>query len=90
MKPLPSTRRKFLAMMPLYYLHIRNGDKLELDPDGTELPDIDAALAEALKVACELAAEIPEYDGSTLMEITDGDGQTALTVPFSEAIRFRH
>jgi hypothetical protein len=77
-------------MMPMYYLHIRNGDKLELDPDGTELPGTDTALAEALKVARELAAEIPEYDGSTVMEVTDGDGQTVLTVPFSDAIRLKH
>ncbi|GEO19294.1 hypothetical protein MAE02_69900 [Microvirga aerophila] len=69
-------------MMPLYYLHIRNRNELEVDPDGMELPDIDAAMAEALKVARELTAEIPEYDASTVIEIADGDGQTILTVPF--------
>ena len=47
------TQRRFLVMMPLYYLHIRNGDKLEVDPDGTELPDLDAAFSEAVKVARE-------------------------------------
>ena len=45
-------------MMPLYYLHIRNGDKLEVDPDGTELPDLETAFEEARKVARELAGEI--------------------------------
>jgi hypothetical protein len=31
-------------MMPLYYLHIRNGSRLELDPEGTELPNLEAAV----------------------------------------------
>jgi hypothetical protein len=84
------TPEKGPAMMPMYYLHIRNGDQLERDPDGTELPDIDAALAEARKVARELAAEIPAYDGSTVIEIADEDGQALLTVPFSDAIWFKH
>ena len=77
-------------MMPMYYLHIRNRGQLERDPDGTELPDIDAALTEALKVARELAAEIPAYDGSTVIEIADEDGQIVLTVPFSDAISLKH
>jgi hypothetical protein len=38
-------------MMPMYYFHIRDGSTLEIDPDGTELPDAGAAHAEALKVA---------------------------------------
>jgi hypothetical protein len=77
-------------MMPLYYLHIRNRNKLEVDPDGMDLPDIDAALTEALQVARELTAEIPDYDGSTVIEIADGDGQTILTVPFSHAFCPKH
>jgi hypothetical protein len=77
-------------MMPLYYCHIRNRDELEVDPDGTELPDIDAALTEALKVARELTAEIPGYDGSTVIEIADEDGRTVLTLPFSDALRPKH
>ncbi|GEO19375.1 DUF6894 family protein [Microvirga aerophila] len=76
--------------MPLYYLHIRIGDKLDADPDGAELPDIDAALAEALKVARELTAEIPGYDGSTVIEIADEDGRTILTLPFSDALGPKH
>jgi hypothetical protein len=76
--------------MPLYYLHIRHRNELEEDPDGMELPDIDAAMAEALKVARELTAEMPGYDGSTVIEIADGDGQTILTLPFSDALRPKH
>lgn len=77
-------------MTPMYYFHIRDGDKLEPDPDGTELPDIDAALAEALKVAQELASEIPAYDDATTIEIADGDGQALLSVPLSDAIWLKH
>jgi hypothetical protein len=43
--------QQVLAMMPMYYLHIRDRDHLELDPDGTELPDLDAVCADALRMA---------------------------------------
>ena len=71
-------------MMPLYYLHIRNGDKLEVDPDGTELPDLNAAVAEALKVARELLGEVNDLRRDAVIEIADGAGRTVLTVPFSD------
>jgi hypothetical protein len=74
-------------MMPLYYLHIRNGDKLEVDPDGTELPDLEAALTEALKVAQELMDEVADLGRNAVIEVADGSGETVLTVPFSDAIR---
>ena len=74
-------------MMPLYFLHIRNGEKFEVDPDGTELPDMDAAFAEALKVARELVDEVADLGRNATIEIADGSGETVLTVPFSEAIR---
>jgi hypothetical protein len=32
--------------MPRYYFHIRNGSDLDEDPEGTELPDINAAHAD--------------------------------------------
>ena len=74
-------------MMPLYYLHIRNGDKLEVDPDGTELPDLEAALTEALKVARELVHEVADLGRDAVIEVADGSGETILTVPFSDALR---
>jgi hypothetical protein len=36
-----------VVAMPLYYLHIRTRPKLEVDPDGIELPDLEVALADA-------------------------------------------
>jgi hypothetical protein len=74
-------------MMPLYYLHIRNGDKLEVDPDGTELPDLEAALTEALKVARELMDEVADLGRDAVIEVANGSGETVFTVPFSDAIR---
>jgi hypothetical protein len=81
------TQRRILIMMPLYYLHIRNGDRLEVDPDGTELPNLDSAYAEAMKVARELVVEVDDLGRDTVIEITDGSGETILTVPFSDAVR---
>ena len=85
--PIMLTQRRFLVMMPLYYLHIRNGDKLEVDPDGTELPDLEAAFAEAVKVARELVDEVDDLGRDAAIEITDGAGETVLTVPFSDTLR---
>lgn len=72
--------------MPLYYLHIRTGNKLELDPDGMELPDIDTAASEARRVARELLSEVSDLGQETVIEIADESGPTALTVPFSNFI----
>ena len=77
-------------MMPMYYFHIRDRDKFEVDPDGTELPDIDAARAEALKVAQELMTEVPDLGREAVIEIADGYGQIVLTVPFSDTIGTKH
>ncbi|WP_262299450.1 DUF6894 family protein [Microvirga sesbaniae] len=81
------TQHWFLVMTPLYYLHIRNVDKLEVDPDGTELPDLEAALAEAVKVARELLDEVHDLGPDAVIEVADGSGETILTVPFSDAVR---
>ena len=57
--------------MPLYYLHIRIGNELEVDPDGTELPDIDAALAEAHRVARELLGEVSNLSRDCDVTLTE-------------------
>lgn len=85
--PIMLTRRSSLVMVPLYYLHIRNGDKLEVDPDGTELPDVNAAFAEAVKVARELVDEVHDLGRDAVIEVADGSGETILTVPFSDAVQ---
>lgn len=72
--------------MPLYYLHIRDGDKFEVDSDGTELPDLGAPRVEALKAAQELLSEVTGLGKAAVIEIADGDGQPLLVVPLSDAI----
>ena len=87
--PYTPTDQQVLPMMPMYYLHIRDGDKLEVDPDGTELPDLEAARVDALKVAQELINEVPDLGCEEVIEIADGDGHPLLSVPF-DAIRPKH
>jgi len=75
--------------MPLYYLHLRDSDGLGKDPDGIELPDLDAAHAEALRAARDMrplwSDMPPEARNELAFEIADETGKTVLTVPFSEA-----
>ena len=43
--------------MPMFYLHIRDGDGLFEDPDGSDLPDLGAARAEAALAAVRKEAK---------------------------------
>lgn len=59
------------------------------DPDGSELPDLDAARAEAIGAARHLWAEailagrdLPDWS----FEIADGQGRLLATVSFGEAL----
>jgi hypothetical protein len=77
--------------MPLFYLHIRQGDGCLLeDPDGFDAPDIGAARAEAINgIRDLLAAAIKRGDGSVLDEaivITDEAGQELMTIPYIDAL----
>jgi hypothetical protein len=76
--------------MPLYYLHIRNGTKLELDPDGIELPDMNAAVLDALRVARELLGEVSDLGRETVIEIAEETGLASRTIPFSDVIQASH
>ncbi len=40
--------------MPRWYLHVHDGERAILDPEGSELPDLTAARKEALAAAREL------------------------------------
>jgi hypothetical protein len=41
--------------MPIFFFHIRHGGSLAEDPDGTDLPTLALAYAEAVAMARELA-----------------------------------
>jgi hypothetical protein len=68
--------------MPLYYLHVRDGVDISLDPEGIELPDVDAARGEALKVKRELLTGWPEPGSGIVIQVEDASGQSPVTIPF--------
>jgi hypothetical protein len=77
--------------MPRYFFHVRSGGDLTRDADGLDLPDIDAARKQAVKMACRAWSERPpEAQGNDeTFEITDSSGAVVLRVPFSEAFAER-
>lgn len=76
--------------MPRYYFHIRSSSGLIRDPDGTELPDLVAAVSEAERAARDLLAELLR-EGAVLdgqvFEIADADGQVLERLPFRNVLR---
>ena len=79
-----------LPIMPRFYFHIRDGETLIEDPDGSELPDLEAARVEALEGARTILAEKVKagavVDGQRF-EIVDESGAVRATLPFRAAIR---
>jgi hypothetical protein len=76
--------------MPKYYLHLRNGDTVIKDPDGTELVDLHAARREAVAAGREILAERVRtgqvIDRETL-EICDEAGNLLAEVILRDLIR---
>ena len=72
-----------------FYFHHRTSAGLIRDPDGSDLPNLDAARAEAEVAARHLWAEAI-LAGRDLeverFEITDETGRPLLTLPFREAL----
>jgi hypothetical protein len=77
--------------MARFYFHVRSGGDLMRDPDGSDLPDIDSARKEAVRMACRAWSEKPpeRTGGNEVFEITDEAGEIVLKVPFSEAFAER-
>lgn len=78
--------------MPLYYFHIRDGERLDPDEFGVELPDLDAVrlmarrtIAEFLSDAALTGRDLP----GEAFEIVDAHGTQVLTVPFDLMLRRR-
>jgi predicted regulator of Ras-like GTPase activity (Roadblock/LC7/MglB family) len=59
--------------MQRYYLHLWDGDLFEKDQEGTELPDVAAARAEALRFASEIMSELQSPERMRI-EIAGQDG----------------
>jgi hypothetical protein len=68
------------------HLHLRRGDRPPEDLGIMDLSDIDAARAEATRIAWELRNELPAADvfDDTIVEVVDETGQTVLVVPLAD------
>jgi hypothetical protein len=66
--------------MSLYRFHVRDASGLVEDEEGTELPDLAAAFAEALRCTRELMDDAFVSAGMQL-EIADETGRALLIVP---------
>jgi hypothetical protein len=68
--------------MPRYFFNIREGFEVDEDEEGVELPDIEAARAEALATVEELREELGADAQGIELEIADESGRRLLTIPF--------
>jgi hypothetical protein len=76
--------------MPRYFLHIRDGDRYIADDEGSDLPDLDAARAEAVLGAREIMAEklrAGEVLNGETIEITDAEGVVLEVVTFRSVLK---
>ena len=72
--------------MPRFFFHLRDQHYLHEDCEGTDLPDVKAALDEALRADRKPAVESAGVYGLEF-EITDSFGRTLLRVPVHERRR---
>ena len=68
--------------MPRYFFTIHRQDRVENDPDGTYLPDAEAALSYADSTIRELRKKSGYNDPALLMIIKDEARQAVLSLPF--------
>ena len=75
--------------MPRFYFHIRKGDVLVEDPEGTEVSETEVLEDEAIEAARDLLAD-GDLQGldrrEWVYEVADESGATVLTLPFSKAV----
>jgi len=70
-----------------YYFHIIEGSCEIADPEGTDLPGQDAAQAEALAIAAELAREFPDrFRQNSVLEVVCEDGRRIMAFLIRSAI----
>ncbi len=75
--------------MPLFYLHVCNGDGFTEDEEGHALPDLAAARAAAIKGLRDIMSNELK-DGSlnmaSFIEIENEAHEWVMTVPFADAV----
>lgn len=75
--------------MLCFYFHLRDGNHLIEDLDGSELPDLETARAKAVAAAREAIAEqfrTGQAVGGRSFEIADEGGRVLTTVTLRDAV----
>jgi hypothetical protein len=68
--------------VPRYFFTIRRPGRVKDDPQGTNLPDVAAALSYAERKIVELRKESPYNDPALVMTVKDEARKTVLSLPF--------
>ncbi len=76
--------------MPLFFFHLRGGSEgPDLDEDGLDLPDAEAAYLEAHQTALDMAQEWLRKGRNPrgyAFEVVNGAGEVVFEVPFAKAL----
>jgi hypothetical protein len=78
--------------MPLYFFHIKEGDEVLHDEEGSDYPDLQAARGEAIEGIRQIVGDAV-MSGSPLgldreMHVADDAGDTLLKLMFREVVDF--
>jgi len=84
------SHRKLGVLMPVFFLHVKEGDLWTRDLEGSTLHDLQAARDQAIKSARELMADSIVSEGrigiDRSIEVSDATSITLLVVPFRQAV----
>jgi hypothetical protein len=83
---LPPLREELA--MPVFLFHLRDGVDRTLDPEGMELPDMDAAKREALRAARDVTAHEAiggKLDLNLRIDVEDENGTIVYSLAFRDA-----
>jgi hypothetical protein len=76
--------------MPLFYMHVCNGNGFVEDQEGVELADGDMARVRAIEAARDVMAgdlRRGELDLSSFIEVEDEEHNLLFTLHFSDAVK---
>ena len=76
--------------MSRFYIHVVSGTDIAVDPEGQELPDLNAARREAIVAAREIVRDRAKTHRMTpppdCFLIADGNGRTLMAIRLEEAM----
>jgi uncharacterized protein DUF6894 len=82
-------KQKGTKDMPRYHFHFWNGNEFTPDPEGIELPSLEAAYHRACLAAKEMAGQLALTQGAIDargFEIADESGRMMLALPFRDVM----